>query len=171
MQRLFFALFPKTLPRARVFGPMDSDFLDNVLAGSKKVWTKSTTPGVAFESELLPYQKKCLNWLIHRETDESTSAWGWTRRQLNDGFTFHTSVFGHISLTPPNTTIRGGLLAQDVGMGKTVEILALVTSNKANGPTLIVLPTTMLSVWQSEAAARTPSVAPRAARRLHGSRW
>ena len=71
---------------------------------------------------------------------------------------FHTSVFGHISLTPPNASIRGGLIAQDVGMGKTVEMLALIATNKAPGPTLVVLPTTMLPVWQAEAASRTPTL-------------
>lgn len=160
LQRLFFVLFPNTRPSMRHNGPMDQDFLTRILHDSRKNWQESSEPSPEFKTDLFPYQKKCLSWMIRRETKsfKSTSAWGWTRHQLDDGFVFHTSVFGQISLTPPNASIRGGLIAQDVGMGKTVEMLALIATNKAPGPTLVVLPTTMLSVWQAEAASRTPTL-------------
>lgn len=158
LQRLFFALFPETKPSQIMPGPMDSVFLDNVLHASRKTHVTTTEPGSVFVGDLFPYQKSCLQWLIQRETSSSTSGWGWTRHQMDDGFVFHTSVFGHFSLTTPNHSIRGGLLAQDVGMGKTIEMLALIATHKASGPTLVIVPTTMLSVWQSEAAEKTPSL-------------
>lgn len=161
LQRLFFSVFPATLPELTCQDmPMDANFLRMILKQSKKDWKSKSNPGPDFVSELFPYQKRCLNWMLHREMtpSESTSLWGWTRHQLDDGFTFHTSVFGHISLAAPASIARGGLLAQDVGMGKTVEMLALIASNKVVGPTLIVVPTTMLGPWQAEAVKHTPSM-------------
>ena len=49
-------------------------------------------------------------------------------------------------------------MAQDVGLGKTVEMLALITTHMASGATLVVVPTTMLNIWLSEAAKYTPSL-------------
>jgi SWI/SNF-related matrix-associated actin-dependent regulator of chromatin subfamily A3 len=167
LQRIFFALFPYTKPSQIVPGPMDSIFLSNILQASRKTHMPSIEPGSVFVGELFPYQKRCLKWLIERETVCSTSGWGWRRHQMDDGFVFHTSVFGHLSLTSPNNSIRGGLLAQDVGMGKTIEMLALIATQKADGPTLVIVPTTMLSVWQSEAAERTPSLK---VLKFHGAR-
>ncbi len=157
LQRLFFILFPFTCPERRVQGHMDESFLKNVLHASKAKAQSVAEPGVDFRGTLFTYQKRCLHWLLNREKSGCTSSWGWAKHRLEDNFVFHTSVFGHISLTPPNNAIRGGLLAQDVGMGKTVEMLALIASNKTSDPTLVVVPTTMLSVWQSEAAERCPS--------------
>jgi SNF2 family DNA or RNA helicase len=167
MQRLFFHLFPATKPHKVLSGPVDGVFLNSVLTNSKKKHVLMTEPSTIFEGELFPYQKRCLNWLIHRETSNSTSAWGWSRHQLADGFVFYTSVFGHISLSNPNTTIHGGLLAQEVGMGKTIEMLSLIATNKTEHPTLIVLPTTMLDVWNFEAKKHVPSLT---VVKFHGAR-
>ena len=166
MQRLFALLFPKERPTS-IPGPIDLKFFNNVLRACKKQIKGPLTP-TSFESLLFPFQKKCLTWLVERErTAPSISAWGWTQRKLADGFTFHSSAFGHLSLSEPNTTVRGGLLAQDVGMGKTIEMLALIATNKANGPTLVVVPTTMLSVWMSEAKKHVPSLS---VVKFHGAR-
>jgi len=167
-QRLFFALFPKTRP-VTIPGPVDEPFFSKILRASKKTKKREhTTPVAEFVTELFPFQKRCLNWLLEREQQAPpTSAWGWSTNVLQDGFTFYSSVFGYTSLTAPNTTVRGGLLAQDVGMGKTVEMLALIASNKTDGPTLVVVPTTMLSVWMQEAAKHTPSLQ---VQKFHGAR-
>jgi len=168
LQRLFFQIFPKSKPSIDVPGPMDHRYLQTVLKHSQK---KNIPPGfqpsAAFVTELFPYQKKCCQWMIHREKQNPTSAWGWTKHVCDDGFAFYTSVFGHISLSAPNNTTHGGLLSQDVGMGKTVEMLALINTHKADGPTLVVLPTTMLSVWKTEAAKHAPSLS---VVMFHGSR-
>ena len=71
-------------------GPMDQEFLTRTLHDSRKNWQQSSEPSAEFKTDLFPYQKKCLSWMIHRETksSRSTSAWGWTRHQLDDGFVF-----------------------------------------------------------------------------------
>ena len=169
LQRLFFFLFPESCPSVRLPGPLDSKFFSNVLRASKKRRHRtSQEPAVTFTSELFPFQQKCLTWLVEREQlAPSTSAWGWTQRKLSDGFTFHSNVFGRLTLSTPNTTSRGGLLAQEVGMGKTVEMLALIATHKADGPTLVVVPTTMLCVWMKEAKKHVPTLS---VIKFHGAR-
>ena len=157
LQRLFFNLYPESRPK-EIPGSMDTSFFKSVLKASKKKCS-SIEPSELFTGQLFPFQKKCLHWLIERETSSpSLSAWGWTKRELTDGFVFWTSVFGYFSLTAPNMVFKGGLLAQDVGLGKTVEMLALISTHKADGATLVVVPTTMLNIWINEAAKYTPSL-------------
>ncbi len=56
----------------------------------------------------------------------------------------------------------GGVLADDMGLGKTVQTLAHVLVEKEAGrldrPTLLVVPTSLLHNWQSEAARFTPGL-------------
>ena len=166
-QRLFFHIFPDTIGPNRVNGPMDTQFMNGILRNAKKKTQMTMDVSPILVSELFPYQNKCVRWLYERERMASTSAWGWTTHSLKDGFVFYTHVFGHLSLTAPNSTVHGGLLAQDVGMGKTVEMLALIVSHKAPGPTLVVVPTTMLAVWISEAKKHTPALT---VVKFHGAR-
>ncbi len=54
-----------------------------------------------------------------------------------------------------------GILADDMGLGKTVQALALLTKAKeeeGNAPSLIVCPTSVLSVWKQEVAKWAPSL-------------
>ncbi len=56
----------------------------------------------------------------------------------------------------------GGILADDMGLGKTVQTLALLThrhlETKAGHPSLLVVPTSLISNWQSEAARFAPDL-------------
>lgn len=155
-QYLFYKLFNLEQPIQNQI-ILDRAQLQKTLKKSKKKHNDSISP-VGFATELFPYQKVTLSWLTEREKSKSTSLWGWNRHQLEDGFTFHTSVFGNLSYTLPTAAVRGGILAQDVGMGKTVEMLALIASAPVSGPTLIIMPTTMLSVWMVEAKKHVPSL-------------
>ena len=54
-----------------------------------------------------------------------------------------------------------GILADDMGLGKTVQALALLTKAKESegaAPSLIVCPTSVLSVWKQEVAKWAPSL-------------
>jgi superfamily II DNA or RNA helicase len=54
-----------------------------------------------------------------------------------------------------------GILADDMGLGKTVQALALLTKAKeveGQAPSLIVCPTSVLSVWKQEVAKWAPSL-------------
>ena len=55
----------------------------------------------------------------------------------------------------------GGVLADDMGLGKTVQTLALVQARReagAPGPALLVVPTSLLHGWQTQAAQFTPDL-------------
>ncbi|MCA9638559.1 MAG: DEAD/DEAH box helicase family protein, partial [Myxococcales bacterium] len=89
-------------------------------------------------SSRAPRKAKALNAKL-REYQRSGFAWLW---QL------HTN----------NMT---GILADDMGLGKTVQAIALLTKAKEEegaAPTLIVCPTSVVSVWKQEVAKWAPSL-------------
>ncbi|MDN2582689.1 DEAD/DEAH box helicase [Aquibium sp. ELW1220] len=55
----------------------------------------------------------------------------------------------------------GGVLADDMGLGKTVQTLALLQARRnagAQGPALLIVPTSLLHGWQAQAARFTPNL-------------
>ncbi|MFK3679125.1 DEAD/DEAH box helicase [Microbacterium sp. NPDC090218] len=55
----------------------------------------------------------------------------------------------------------GGILADDMGLGKTLQLLALVAHARETGerrPFLVVVPTSVLATWRSEAARFAPTL-------------
>ncbi|MBO8043519.1 DEAD/DEAH box helicase, partial [Pseudomonas aeruginosa] len=56
----------------------------------------------------------------------------------------------------------GGVLADDMGLGKTLQTLSHILLEKESGrlqqPALVVVPTSLLHNWQSEAARFTPGL-------------
>ncbi|HEX5541957.1 MAG TPA: DEAD/DEAH box helicase [Micromonospora sp.] len=53
----------------------------------------------------------------------------------------------------------GGILADQMGLGKTIQILALLAKQDVTaGPTLLVCPMSLVGNWQREAAAFTPGL-------------
>ncbi len=55
----------------------------------------------------------------------------------------------------------GGVLADDMGLGKTVQTLALLQTRReadAPGPALLIVPTSLLHSWQTQAAQFTPDL-------------
>ncbi|MEM7199621.1 MAG: DEAD/DEAH box helicase [Planctomycetota bacterium] len=52
----------------------------------------------------------------------------------------------------------GGCLADDMGLGKTVQILALLAGRQGAGPSLVVVPSSLLFNWSDEAARFAPGL-------------
>lgn len=52
----------------------------------------------------------------------------------------------------------GGCLADDMGVGKTPQVLALLETLKGQGPSLIVVPRSLIYNWKEEAARFTPKL-------------
>ncbi len=52
----------------------------------------------------------------------------------------------------------GGCLADDMGLGKTIQSLAVILNLAANGPSLVVAPTSVSTNWQSEVNRFTPTI-------------
>jgi len=52
----------------------------------------------------------------------------------------------------------GGILADDMGLGKSIQTLALLAADGQSGPTLLVCPMSLVGNWQREAERFTPQL-------------
>lgn len=50
---------------------------------------------------------------------------------------------------------KGGILADEMGMGKTIQMIALMMHDRTKGPNLVVAPTVALMQWKSEIETHT----------------
>ena len=55
--------------------------------------------------------------------------------------------------------VKGGIIADEPGLGKTLQTIACIASNPGNAPTLIVAPKTLLEMWKNEIKRFYPGVA------------
>eukprot|EP01132_Coremiostelium_polycephalum_P000819 gene819-1025_t len=93
---------------------------------SNPITEEMDTPS-EFKLELRNYQKQALHWMYHRETAEP-----------EDVITI-TDLEGVKDLN----FIRGGLLCDDMGMGKTIEIISIILANKYKESTPVPSPITI----------------------------
>lgn len=110
------------------------------------------------------YQKQALGWMLQREKGDTENAQDngrlhplWSSFRCQDGFEFYFNKFCFqvsrkmISAVPASS---GGILADEMGMGKTIEVIALLAHQKSaegcNSKTLIVTPMSLMSQWKSE---------------------
>ncbi|KAK7243060.1 hypothetical protein RIF29_37844 [Crotalaria pallida] len=133
---------------------------------------------------LKPYQKQALYWMseiekgMNAERDAENLHPCWSAYNICDGRTVYVNIFtGEATTRFPRATqlARGGILADAMGLGKTVMTIALILSNpgkgcdaeiandndvtskrnvntsyRANGGTLIVCPMALLGQWKDE---------------------
>ena len=107
---------------------------------------------------LMKHQNKALSWMMYRERkrNKTINGWGWSKRKWDDGFVCYESVWGELKRNIPGSIdIYGGILSLPIGSGKTAICCHLIEQNK--GRTLVVVPTTLLSVWASEMKKHTPN--------------
>ncbi|KAI0120076.1 SNF2 family N-terminal domain-containing protein [Nemania sp. FL0031] len=162
--------------------------------------TDVTIPGL--ETTLFPFQRRTIQWLLMREQVKyrntgpdgkiqllelprpSKAVLPFSFAALDDinGQKFFVSDLYHVvtrDITPFQETesnIRGGILAEEMGLGKTVEIISLILAHK-RGPfpptevdpysniallptsaTLIVTPETLQNQWVSEFKKHAPGL-------------
>ncbi|KAL7625425.1 hypothetical protein AAE478_004645 [Parahypoxylon ruwenzoriense] len=150
-------------------------------------------------SKLFPFQRRTLQWLLRREGVQwsdrcSDGAPGlellsplppavlplsFSAGEDADGRTIYISDLYHIVTRDPvpfhksEIAIRGGILAEEMGLGKTVETISLICMHtreslpgldddsiapglRPTGATLIVTPATLENQWVSELSKHAP---------------
>lgn len=110
----------------------------------------------SLKTQLLPYQRQGLAWLLDRENPalpipgsaETVQLW---KRSPHGGFTNVATNFHNAS----PTLASGGIMADDMGLGKTIQIIALILADphRSKQPTLIIAPLSVMSNWSGQMEA------------------
>ncbi|KAG6916879.1 hypothetical protein DXG01_004788 [Tephrocybe rancida] len=147
---------------------------------------------VDLQPTLLPFQRRSVGWLLGREgktvvpngdvvpkPDSSTFSF-WEQVEEGNVTWYFNRLSGLLSLSPPEVyPALGGILAEEPGLGKTLESISLILLNPApidRNPsvtrwdpeaqlevktiktTLIVTPPSLASQWADELAAHAPGL-------------
>jgi E3 ubiquitin-protein ligase SHPRH len=135
------------------------------------------------ETDLYPFQKRAVAWMLDRESPSRNTAQSrisyTPAKDCNGQQCFVSHLEGVICSTTHLDTLqepKGGILAEEMGLGKTCELIALICLNKRKLPaldtnglettltlsasraTLIVTPPTILQQWKDELARHAPGL-------------
>ncbi|KAI1776080.1 SNF2 family N-terminal domain-containing protein [Hypoxylon cercidicola] len=155
-----------------------------------------SVPGLS--SSLFPFQRRALQWLLNREgvrwSDRKTDGASgleplppssttdlppsFSATKDADSKLVYVSHLYHIVTRDPTsfsrneTDVKGGILAEEMGLGKTVEMISLICmhvrdnlsslnddamrNKRLSGATLIITPPTLKSQWVSEFGKHAP---------------
>ncbi len=111
-------------------------------------------------TQLLPYQRQALAWLLEKENPQIPSPGSDNAVQLwkcSQNGQIYTNVATSFSLKNQKPTLAsGGILSDDMGMGKTLEMISLMVSDEtvSSKPktTLIIAPVGVMSNWSGQIA-------------------
>ncbi|KAF5701123.1 hypothetical protein FGLOB1_10383 [Fusarium globosum] len=180
--------------RISTWSPMD--FYEAAFVTQKGEKTSETIEVDALESTLFPYQKRTLQWLLRREgvqwsadmrrivphvPENQDSVYDFKKLTDVAGNEYYLSELFHtvtrdISLfRQAEASVKGGILAEEMGLGKTLEVLGLILLHQRSRPlfqseyesqakltpsgaTLIVTPPSLKDQWASEIARHAPGL-------------
>ncbi|OJD15502.1 hypothetical protein AJ78_04233 [Emergomyces pasteurianus Ep9510] len=111
----------------------------------------------ALSTELLPYQRQGLAWMLDKESPKLPSKGSRDVVQLwkRLGSMFTNIATNYTTATEPPLA-SGGILADDMGLGKTVQIISLILTDSAprtkdsSKATLIIAPLGVMSNWRDQ---------------------
>ena len=155
------------------------DFYNNVHVPKNQGVVPEITSINKLQCELYPFQKRAVQWLLSREgamkaqeppEEFSELHHGFIRTTDGDGRQCLISHFWGIATTDDqvlvnmSSEVRGGILAEEMGLGKTVEIIALIAMHMRDptkqspslknlprcSATLIITPPAILQQWKNE---------------------
>ncbi len=113
------------------------------------------------QTQLLPYQRQALAWLLEKENPQlppegSVDAVQLWKRSARGREVF-TNIATNFALQNQKPKLAsGGILSDDMGMGKTLEMIALMVTDKDIGSTstskstLIIAPVGVMSNWSGQ---------------------
>lgn len=193
-QALIDTFYPKSTTAVAASSPMD--FYDAAFVPDRDDPIPSTIEIPGMEATLFPYQKRTLQWLLNREgvrwsgqrriepliedapaplSDNSRIVRDLNGREMFLNDIFHTVAADIAPYRVVEKPVRGGILAEEMGLGKTLEILSLIllhtrpqsefsnasesdTTRISSGTTLIVTPESLRQQWLSEISRHAPGL-------------
>ncbi|KGO66055.1 Zinc finger, RING-type [Penicillium italicum] len=108
-------------------------------------------------TQLLPYQRQGLAWMIKQESPSLPAKGSDNIVQLwkRTNYDFLNVATNYATATEP-TLASGGILADDMGLGKTIQIISLILANakpltaSSSKTTLIIAPVGVMSNWRNQ---------------------
>ena len=169
------------------------DFYDIAFPSTYLKLQSDVCPIKFFKGQLYPFQKRALTWLLQREGVFSSALESFSNNErsepMSHGFVQATDLNGKecfvsrlldIVTTDKKLAsssysfLKGGILAEEMGLGKTVEMIALICYRLEGGAhyssemsldalprtlaTLVVSPPQLISQWKDELQRYAPSL-------------
>ena len=171
------------------------DFYDSAFTPDRLDDSSDCIETDQFTFQLYPFQRRAVRWLLRREGCSvekfntvaaqpkplvDSFCHGFIRAIDADGKDCYVSHFLGIATTDPklaravDSNLRGGILAEEMGLGKTVEMIALIclhqnrkstidkveswTPLRHTHATLIITPLSILRQWEDELQRHSPTL-------------